>query len=209
MPSSSSSYTSSDSYMSSSSDGSSSHRRSRRSSQASHDSDWTVSYAKLNKRQPMGIRFMGYAAGRPPRATAVVKKVRDAPDNRSVLSVSTAGSIFAYEPETRMYWVREHGSGGGATASFTMHGAMHEEMREEMHGAMPGPFNPPPPPMARPAPPPVAVGLGQRPPPMARPPPIVPTVRVAGPPRNSPPAPTIPGFNMPVSIDTRRMPFMR
>jgi hypothetical protein len=219
---SSSSYASSSSSGSSSSSRSSSSHRHSRHSTSSHDSDWTVSYAKLAKRQSLGVRFMGYAAGRPSRATALVKKVRDGPDNRSVYSFTTAGSSYAHEPETRMYWVKDHGGPG----SFIMHGgASRAESGSGPYGGAPPhhahPYGVPPmhprshpgPPPMRPPPPPAdhmftptpMAPAGMAMPPRASPATMsVPGVKVAGPPRRSPPAGSmLPGFSVPVA--TTRM----
>ncbi|KAI9151923.1 hypothetical protein HJFPF1_09140 [Paramyrothecium foliicola] len=121
-----SSYTSSSS--SSSGHSSSSRHRSTRFATSSDSDQWTITEGRLAPPRSLAVRFIGYAAGRPYRATGLKKKVRDTSDTSSVRSAGTAGSIFAYEPETRMYWVKDKGSkrktSGSGGASFSMSGAI-------------------------------------------------------------------------------------
>ncbi|KAF7561529.1 hypothetical protein G7046_g2611 [Stylonectria norvegica] len=85
-------------------------------------SQWTTTYRKLPKKQPMSIKVLSWMAGAPRGATQVKKKVRDAaPDDRSTRSGSSAFSYWA-GADTQLYWVTSaedryyYGGGSGGCA---------------------------------------------------------------------------------------------
>ncbi|KAM5350507.1 hypothetical protein ACJ41O_007012 [Fusarium nematophilum] len=168
-------------------------------------SQWTTTYAKIPKKQPMSIRFLSWVAGAPPGATAVKKRTRDIPDDRSNRSGYSTRSYFS-EPDTQLYWVAPSsshyyygGSGGSSSSGRSSHSGRSGRSRKHggsrgkhFDGALPRPAMPPPPgPMGDHFPPPppppghMGGGFGGFPPP---PPPMgaVPHMPPPPPPMNPP-----------------------
>ncbi|KAG5663196.1 hypothetical protein HG530_009811 [Fusarium avenaceum] len=143
----------------------------------SHSSTWTTTYTKLPRKQPKTIRFLSWVAGAPAGATAVKKRTRDFPDDRSVRS---GGSSFSYwnGPETQLYWVAHShgdyysGSSGSSTGSRRSKKSSSSRKnggsRNHFEGAVPRP--PMVQPMGMPMPPmPMPMNAGPPPPPMGPP----------------------------------------
>ncbi|KAF4443518.1 hypothetical protein F53441_11418 [Fusarium austroafricanum] len=128
----------------------------------SYSSAWTTTYTRIPKKQTKAIRFLSWVAGAPPGATAVKKRTRDYPDDRSVRS---GGSSFSYwsQPETQLYWVAQpqyyySGSSSGSTSSgrSKRSGRSHKSSggsRKHFDGAVPRPPVVQPMPMNGPPPP--------------------------------------------------------
>ncbi|KAM5382754.1 hypothetical protein ACJZ2D_002337 [Fusarium nematophilum] len=134
-------------------------------------SQWTTTYAKIPKKQPMSIRFLSWVAGAPPGATAVKKRTRDIPDDRSNRSGYSTRSYFS-EPDTQLYWHFD--------------GALPRPAMPPPPGPMGDHFPPPPPPPGHmgggfggfPPPPPPMGAVPHMPPP---PPPMNPPMQEAAP----------------------------
>lgn len=116
-------------------------------------SQWTTTYKRLPKKQPMAVRFLSWAAGAPPGATVVKKRTRDRDVDDSRSTRSGASSYFV-DPYTQMYWVMApeprgsyHSSSGGSSRS-SRSSKSSRSGKSSRHRAPAGP--PAPPPMAPP-----------------------------------------------------------
>ncbi|KAF4990088.1 hypothetical protein FDECE_14496, partial [Fusarium decemcellulare] len=114
-------------------------------------SQWTTTYTKLPKKQPMSIRFLSWVAGAPSGATVVKKRTRDTPDDRSTRSGGSSRSYFS-EPDTQLYWVAVpdsryyYGSGGSSSGRSSRSGRSRKGggSRKHFEGAVPRPMPPQP-----------------------------------------------------------------
>ncbi|KAF4980968.1 hypothetical protein FZEAL_3125, partial [Fusarium zealandicum] len=137
------------------SSGSSVYSDDRLSNFSTTSSQWTTTYTKLPKKQPMSIRFLSWVAGAPSGATVVKKKTRDIRDDRSTRSGGSSRSYFS-EPDTQLYWVTSDSShyyGGGSSNSgrSSRSGRSRKNgpggSRKHFEGAVPRPMPPQPAPM--------------------------------------------------------------
>ncbi|KAM0426676.1 hypothetical protein ACHAPT_007992 [Fusarium lateritium] len=120
---------------------------------SSTSSQYSVTYTRLPKKQPLSIRFLSWAAGAPSGATAVKRKTRDIRDDRSTRSGGSSGSYFS-EPDTQLFWVASphsgnyYGSGGSSSGRSSRSGRSRKSggsgSRKHFDGAVPRPQPPPP-----------------------------------------------------------------